>query len=736
MNMAHPHMAASSGPAPVLERVKVEGSLQGTLARILMRQTYRNPTDEPLEVIYTFPSPRQSTLLGVEVELAGQRRRGQVFVKAQAEAKYEEAIAAGDTALMVERPEPGLYVMNLGNLMAGEVATVEVEFAMLLDWHRNQLRLSLPMTLAPRYGEERSELEDHQKPASSILVERPFELNLRLSRDFLGAQVSSPTHWLSTQQDDSGIHVRLQRETAWMDRDFVLSVHSTIAPKPFGCVVTDGEQATFYGSLQIPPSNAKAIARDVKVVLDCSGSMGGESIALARSGVLNLLDRLRPEDRFGLVAFGSQPVAWQPRLQGASEDHLEAAASWIRERNADMGGTEMAAALRCAFALGTGKDGCDIFLVTDGQVGEVREVITEATRSGHRVFVVGIGTAPHQDLLSRLAQETGGAAEWVTPGEQVAEAIHRLFTRLVEVPVSDLQITSSSGFVWQALPGAGFSGDTLHVFAGMRDKADAVHIEWRMPDGARHRALLPAAAPVNDLAADLPRVAAGARIRDLSKGNESAQIMAELAVRYGLVTAQTNLLLTIEREGGRATGMPRIYNVDHMMAAGWGATALAVDWALPSFQSSSPTADYSGDITFSRKRVGEIDGISRAMHMIRSVDPGGFAMAANAAYRSIENAQPLELTIAHLRALGLPHSVINRLMLLAGVHSEREVVRAFWALLLNRSQIFTAGRGLRRAAHLARVEKADDALILEIGRWLDQEVGDLIAGEGLGFLSS
>lgn len=724
MNMAHPHMAARYGSAPVLERVKVEGTLHGTLARIRMRQIYRNHTNEALEVIYTFPSPRQSTLLGVEVELAGQRRRGQVFPKSLAEARYEDAVAQGDTALMVERPEPGLYVVNLGNLMAGEVATVDVEFAMLLEWHRNQMRLSLPMTLAPRYGEERSALEDHQKPISSLFVERAFELELRLSNEFLGAQVSSPTHRLSRQQHDAGITVRLQRGSAWMDRDFVLSVKSAAAPKPFGCVAMDGDQPLFYGSLQIPPSNAKAVARNVKVVLDCSGSMGGESIALARTGVLNLLDRLRPEDRFGLVAFGSKAVTWKPALQDATEDEIEAASSWVRERGADMGGTEMAAALRRALELAGDGAGSDIFLVTDGQVGQVREVIAEATRSGHRVFVVGIGSAPQQDFLSRLASETGGAAEWVTPGEQVAEAIHRLFSRLVEVPVSDVEIAAESGFTWKALSrGQGlFSGDTVHFFAAVRDKADTVQVQWRMPDGARKQVQVPARGVQTKLAADLPRVAAAERIRDMSRRNESAKAAEELAVRYGLVTAHTNLLLVIERAEGGATGMPRVHKVEHMLAAGWGATGLAVDRV--SLACSVPVFSRD-DLTASRRRQ------SFVAHGLEHSDPSrrlaGFQHLANSTYGAVLSAAPIELTVDHLRDLGMAEHLIGHLESLIGVHSERDVIRAFWAALLNRPLIFTAGRGLRRSAHLARVQAADDALILEIGQWLDG-VGAEIGG--------
>jgi Ca-activated chloride channel family protein len=42
------------------------------------------------------------------------------------------------------------------------------------------------------------------------------------------------------------------------------------------------------------------------VVLDRSGSMGGDRISGAKMALLSIVDRLDPRDRFGLVAFDDQ----------------------------------------------------------------------------------------------------------------------------------------------------------------------------------------------------------------------------------------------------------------------------------------------------------------------------------------------------------------------------------------------------------------------------------------------
>lgn len=47
-------------------------------------------------------------------------------------------------------------------------------------------------------------------------------------------------------------------------------------------------------------------ARDIVIVLDCSGSMMGDSIALAKEGVQLGLSSLSPTERFAVIGFGSR----------------------------------------------------------------------------------------------------------------------------------------------------------------------------------------------------------------------------------------------------------------------------------------------------------------------------------------------------------------------------------------------------------------------------------------------
>ena len=149
----------------VLQGVTAKGNLNGLLFELTVEQRYRNPAETNIEAVYTFPLPSGAVLLDFEVKLDGKTLTGVVVEKRAAEAQYEEAIEKGDTAIMLERAGDGLCTVNLGNLMAGEEATIRYRYAQLLRFEHGSVRLAVPTVIAPRYGDPSAAgLQPHQQP--------------------------------------------------------------------------------------------------------------------------------------------------------------------------------------------------------------------------------------------------------------------------------------------------------------------------------------------------------------------------------------------------------------------------------------------------------------------------------------------------------------------------------------------------------------------------------------------
>ena len=168
------------GEEVAMKSVHVHGKLDGLLLRMKVRQTYTNESEDNLETVYTFPLAWGATLLNLAVELNGKRLNGTVIEKKQAVKQYEEAIDNGDSPIMVERSGRGLYTANLGNLLPCETAVIEIEYAQLLNFETDRIRLNIPTTIAPRYGNQHTQgqLPSHQTTAASGLVEYGFFMTL------------------------------------------------------------------------------------------------------------------------------------------------------------------------------------------------------------------------------------------------------------------------------------------------------------------------------------------------------------------------------------------------------------------------------------------------------------------------------------------------------------------------------------------------------------------------------
>jgi len=578
------------GQPPVLRDVAASARLDGTLFELTLRQTYRNTGTQLLEVVYTFPLLSGGVLLGFATELNGARMQGTMLPRRQAEQKYEHALAEGDAPVMLEAHADGLHTANIGNLKPGDEIVVEVRMAQVVAFEQGRLRLAIPSTIAPRYGNPSSAgLQPQQAPVATLSADYPLALTLHVGGALADAAVACPTHRVTSRRTDAGLEIALAAE-ARLDRDVVLVVTPAAAAD---AIVTQSHDAraadaptVLLATLPIPEAPRRdSIA--LKLLVDCSGSMGGDSMASARRALNGIAALLAPRDAVSLTRFGSTFEHASP-LALCTPAVVKRLVQDIQATDAKLGGTEMEGALAAVFAIpgeipalppgeqlrrtaahhpggGVG----DVLLITDGEVWDVDGIIATARRAQQRVFVIGVGASPAEGALRRLAQATGGACEFATPGEALEAAAQRMLARIRQQAWAALRVDWGGEAAWQGqLPLNAFAGDTLAVFAGLRGDAPAgapVRLVSRSAAGVD---IVLAAATARTVATDdaLPRVAAARRL--LALQDEAA---TRLAVDYQLMSAHTNCVLVHQRaDADKATDEAQLHRVEGMLAAGWG----------------------------------------------------------------------------------------------------------------------------------------------------------------------
>lgn len=576
-------LEALNGEPIHLMGVNFSGDLRGLLMEARVEQHFCNPGETNVEVVYSFPLPWGAVLLGVDVVLGDKQLTGAVVEKKQAEARYEEALCEGNAAIMLERNRDYSYSLNLGNLAAREHCTVTLRYAQTLQFEQRGLRVLIPTVIAPRYGDatRNGGLLPHQVPSHSLQAEHPFTLALRLHGGLAQARVASPSHPLSVvyAQSESRpiLTVSLARQ-ATLDRDFVLVVDQLVNDSMViaarDCIAPD--VVVVLASFCPCITTEKRTATAVKILVDCSGSMAGDSIDAAKRALQAIVQQLDTGDQFSLSRFGSTVEHRSRGLWKTTEATRLAAQRWVGALEANLGGTDMEPALVSTFDLAQ-QASSDILLVTDGQISAIDPIIAAAKVSGHRLFIVGIGSSAAETHLRRLAETTGGACDFVAPGEAVEPAVLRMFARLRSPRLADLQIEWPEDVVPQwvspLLP-AVFDGDTVNVFAllGRTPVGQVRLLGRRAKEGATKEIGCAALTGALESSDTLSRIAADLRLRSAGAGDraESLQDAAALAVAYQLVSDRTNFLLVQERaESEKPVEMPALQKVPQMMPAGW-----------------------------------------------------------------------------------------------------------------------------------------------------------------------
>lgn len=683
MEMQAIHQVAQMADTQTLEGVTATGRVSGLFFELTVEQRYRNATGRNIEAVYSFPLPWGAELMSLEFDLGGRTLAGTVVPRKVGEERYEDAIDAGDTAVLLERAADGIYTANVGNLMPGESAVVRYRYAQLLRLEKGHVRLTVPTVIAPRYGNAESQagLAPHQVPTSNLLVDYTFEIAIAIEGSLASGAVSSPSHAVAVTRTDGGVELRLAR-AGQLDRDFVVEI-GALQGRAFGSLCRDADGWVALASFcpTFPRSGTRP-ARTAKILVDCSGSMNGSSIEAARRALHAILSELEFEDRFSLSRFGSRVEHLDDGLQPVTDETIARAGKAVMGLRADLGGTELAAALASTLARDKGER-ADVLLITDGQSWNAEGIVKTAQASGQRVFVVGIGAASAESLLHNLADETGGACEFVAAGEAAELAITRMFSRMAQVPARGARLSWPFVPEWEVpVSSSIFEGETVHAFARFPEAPSGpVRLAFSLAGAGEVVTEVDLGRPVQT-ASDLPRMAAA---RLLGLVGEEEQL--KLALRYQLITEQTNCVLVHERaDGEKATQLPQLKRVEQMLAADWGGVGRVSKMV-------SHESCY-GDLNLvSRAELEQPAHFSRRRESIRAMDdsfiatppgPASLVQNLNTSFMdTLLGRTTAPCSFSHLENLGVPEHVIDQLRSLIGrEHEERYVVAMFLLLMV------------------------------------------------------
>jgi len=265
---------------------------------------------------------------------------------------------------------------------------------------------------------------------------------------FEAASIKSISHEVIVRRlEDGRQRVELSTGATIPNKDFILEVKQAESTQPRTALFLSpagksGE--TQFMLTAFPPTmpSGERMPVEMLYMIDVSGSMEGTSIEQARGALLQALDRLRPSDRFGILAFSSGYHEFAQEPLPATAENLGAARRYVQRLGAG-GGTEMLPALlhlmRKPEIPGYLRH---IILLTDGDLGNEEEIFA-ALRSdlrGARLYTVAIGSAPNHFLATKMAQFGRGTFTHIADINEIREQMARLFESIESPVLTDVKL--------------------------------------------------------------------------------------------------------------------------------------------------------------------------------------------------------------------------------------------------------------------------------------------------------
>ncbi|HYE85638.1 MAG TPA: VIT and VWA domain-containing protein, partial [Vicinamibacterales bacterium] len=338
-----------------LRGVSIEASVTGVAARVSVAQRYQNLEKVPVEAVYSFPLDASAAVCGFEVEVGGKRIVGKVEEREKAFEKYDQAVAEGHGAFLVDQDRPNIFTASVGNLLPGQEVVVKLSYVSELPQTKDSLRVLIPTTISPRYippdqarTMDAAEL-DHLNPPVMLQVPYGLTLNVNIDAGSDIREIASLSHPAQVRVSGKTAQVSLVGQNIQLDQDFVLTVALADAHKPSAIVARDSAGVRAVMVNLIPDlSGLKRAPCEYLFIIDRSGSMDGPSIAQARSALQLALRSLDEGDYFNVIGFGTSYEPMFPASVAYDETTLTSAAAKVGTMEANLGGTEMLAPVRFA----------------------------------------------------------------------------------------------------------------------------------------------------------------------------------------------------------------------------------------------------------------------------------------------------------------------------------------------------------------------------------------------------
>uniref|UniRef100_A0A8C1GWA6 von Willebrand factor A domain-containing protein 5A-like n=1 Tax=Cyprinus carpio TaxID=7962 RepID=A0A8C1GWA6_CYPCA len=560
-----------------LKSISVQVLVQDHVATVSSTLQYVNEEERPLEALFVFPLPADAAVCHFSAKIGEQEIVAEVQDRETARDRYDDAVSSGQQAFLLEESSesPDVFRLSVGCLSAGQNAAVTIIYVTELavqDDH--SLRFCLPAVLNPRYTPAAAGIVSE---ISSGAVPYTLTLSVHVSSPKPISKLESsctldPLVFLHSDHTQATVNLSPGH---MFDKDVELFVYYQDTHQP-SAIVEAGVTTAPPGSLMrdtvvmisLYPEFPEEVMSSLRAqgefvfVIDRSGSMG--DMMHHGKGAQNRIEShvfiLPVGCYFNIYGFGSDFESFFPHSVEYNQDTVDKALKRVKKMKADMGGTEILQPLKHIYSQPCYPDHPrQLFVFTDGEVGNTKEVLdlVKSHVHSHRCFSFGIGEGASAALITGMAREGSGHAQFITDTDRMQPKVMQSLRFALQPAVLNISVdwTLPDDVTVDTLSppiNVLFQGQRTLIYAQLKGESSGgsegtVTVKYSLKDQPVTNQLHFCLKPTEETQLSIHRLAARTLIRSLEQEERSGDAdvegirsrMVELSVQAGVSSVHT-----------------------------------------------------------------------------------------------------------------------------------------------------------------------------------------------------
>ncbi|XP_073725021.1 von Willebrand factor A domain-containing protein 5A-like [Misgurnus anguillicaudatus] len=591
-------------PVP-LKSIRVEVQVKSHVATVTSTLQYVNEEERHLEALFVFPLPADAAVCYFSAKIGDQEIVAEVQERQTARDQYDDAVSSGQQAFLLEESKESsdVFRLSVGCLSPGQNADITITYITELSVQADHsLRFCLPAVLNPRYTPAGSDAGIVSEISSCDSVPYTLTLSVHVSSPNPITKLESnctldPLVFLNSDHTQATVNLSSGHK---FDKDVELFLYYQNTHQPTA-IVEAGVTTAKPGSLMSDPvvmiSLYPEFPEEVMsslpnkgefiFVIDRSGSMdwmmhrGTEAqmrIESAKETLLLLLKSLPMGCYFNIYGFGSHFESFFPQSVVYNQDTMDQALKKVNEIRANMGGTKILQPLEHIYSQPCYPEHPrQLFVFTDGEVGNTKEVLdlVKLHAKSHRCFSFGIGEGASTALITGMAKEGSGHAQFITGTDRMQPKVMESLRFALQPAVNKISVK------WKVPHGIKvntlsppinvlFHGQRSHIYAQLKGQSSkssegSVKVQYNLKDQPVTNQLHFCLKPTEDTGLSIHRLAARSLIRCLeqyerkacAKVDDIKRRMVEISVEAGVSSVHT-AFIAINKHNREAVKGPLI----------------------------------------------------------------------------------------------------------------------------------------------------------------------------------